>query len=72
MALTQAQYDAYEQQAIEAYAARKGADSITFENQSTHFESWDSIWKWLAWLKGQIPVSESGSKTRYVATSKGV
>lgn len=69
MAISQSQYDAYEAAAIAAYADRKGAKSITFADQSVSFDSWDEIWKWLAWMKGQIP---GGSRTRYAATRKGV
>lgn len=70
MAITQAQYDVYEAAAIAAFAERKGARSITFSDQSVTFDTWDEIWKWLAWMKGQI-IGE-GSRTRYAATSKGV
>ena len=69
LALTQAQYDEYEQQAMAAYAARKGAKSMTFSDQSVTFDTWEDIWKWLLWLKSQIP---GAVRTRYAATSKGV
>lgn len=72
MAITQSQYDTYEAAAIEAYAARKGAKSMSFEDQNVTFESWEEIWSWLRWLKAQIPVTGTGSRTRYAATSKGV
>lgn len=68
MAITQAQYDAYEAQAIQGFADRKGAKSITFADQSVTFDSWDEIWKWLSWMKGQIVGRQM---TRYAATSKG-
>lgn len=68
MAITQAQYDAYEAAAIAAYAARNGAKSVSFSDQSVTFESWDEIWAWLRWMKGQIA---GVSRTRYAATSKG-
>lgn len=68
MAITQAQYDAYEATAIAAYAARSGAKSVSFSDQSITFDSWDEIWAWLRWLKGQIA---GASRTRYAATSKG-
>lgn len=70
MAITQAQYDAYEAAAIAAYAERKGAKSISFADQSVSFDSWDEIWTWLRWMKSQI--AGTGSRTRYAATSKGV
>ena len=72
MAITQAQYDAYESAAIAAHASRQGAKSIAFEDQTVTFESWDQIWAWLRWMKSQIAVSGTGSRTRYAATSKGV
>lgn len=70
MAITQAQYDAYEAQAIAAYAARSGAKAVSFADQSITFDSWDEIWAWLRWLKGQI-ASGTANRTRYAATSKG-
>jgi len=69
MAITQAQYDAYLQQAIDDFAARKGADAIAFADQNVHFMSWDEIWEWLRFLKSQIP---GVSRTRLAATRKGV
>lgn len=72
MAVTQAQYDEYEAAAIAAYAARKGAKAMTFADQSVSFDTWEEIWTWLRWLKGQIPVVGSGSRTRFAATSKGL
>lgn len=68
MAITQAQYDEYEAQAITDYAARKGAKSITFADQSVSFDSWEEIWSWLRWMKTQIA---GRPRTRLAATSKG-
>ena len=70
MAITQAQYDTYEAEAIAAFAARKGARSMSFSDQSVSFDTWEEIWSWLRWLKAQIP--GTGSRTRYAATSKGI
>jgi hypothetical protein len=70
--MTQAEYDAFEAQAVADFAARKGARSVAFGDQVVTFESWDDIWKWLRWAKAQIPVTGTGSRTRYAATSKGI
>lgn len=72
MAITQAQYDEYAATATADYAARKGAKEVTFADQTTVFESWAEIWKWLQWLKGQVSDAPGASRTRYAATSKGV
>lgn len=72
MAITQSQYDAFEAAAVAGYASRQGAKSMTFSDQSVTFESWEEIWKWLAWMKAQIPVTGATVRTRYAATSKGV
>jgi hypothetical protein len=71
MAITQAQYDAYLAQAIEDYAARKGADSIAFSDQAVHFQKWSEIWDWLEKIRGLI-AEPSRTRTRYAATSKGI
>lgn len=68
--ITQAQVDAFVLAAMNAFSARQGARSVTFADQSVTFESWDEIWKWLAWMQAQV--SGSNSRTRYAATSKGV
>lgn len=71
MAITQSQYDEYEAAAVAAFAARQGASSITFSDQSVTFSKWSEIWEWLGWMKGQIVIAGTGSRTRYAATSKG-
>jgi len=71
MPITQAQYDAFEAEAVAAFAARKGASSVTFADQTVTFSKWSEIWEWLAWMKAQI-TGGLGTRTRYAATSKGV
>lgn len=71
MAITQAQYDAYLAQAIADYAARKGAKSIAFNDQTVTLDPWEEIWSWLQVMRGQISDS-STPRTRYAVTSKGV
>lgn len=71
MAITQAQYDAYFEAAVEAFIARKGASTVTIDGESVSFESWDKLKVFFADLRGQISDS-TATRTRYVATSKGV
>lgn len=71
MALTQSQYDAYLEQAITDFAARKGAKSVAFSDQVVTFASWDEIWAWLAAMKALVS-NPSTSRYRLAQTSKGV
>lgn len=70
MVITQAQWDAYYQQAIDDFASRRGAKGVAFADQNTVFETWSEIWEWLANMKAYIP-AQPGSHTRYGAFSKG-
>lgn len=56
----------------QAIRDRKGARSITFENQTVVFESIDDMLKLLSVMEAGLAASTGTSKTRYVATSKGL
>lgn len=71
MAITQSQYDTFEAEAIAAYAARKGAKSLSFGDQGATFDSWSEVWAWLRTMKSLVSDSTT-PRTRYGATSKGV
>jgi hypothetical protein len=67
MAITQADIDAIEQSLVD----RKGALSVTFEDQTINFGTIESYRAWLADMKRQVGLS-AGPTTRYIATSKDV
>ena len=65
---TQADIDTLRQAILD----RKGARSITFENQTVVFESIADMLSLLSVMEAGVSVSTGTSRTRYAATSKGV
>lgn len=55
-----------------AIAAGKGAQTITFGDQSITFQSIDQMLKLLSTMKQEVLAGSGGSRTRYAATSKGI
>lgn len=68
--LTQAEFDAIQDELIQAFRDRKGAKSIAFADQVVTFDTWDEARKFLADLRPTI--TNAVPRTRYAAVSKGV
>lgn len=69
MAWTQSDVDALKA----AIAAGRGAQSISFADQTVTFQSIDQMLKLLAVMTADVVATATGSsRTRYAATSKGV
>lgn len=66
---TYSQYAAWAADAAQAYADRKGAESIRFSDQSVTFSSWDEVWQWLRWV---LANTSGRSTTRLAMTRKGL
>lgn len=64
---TQAEIDAFRQAILD----RKGADAVSYGDETVHFESLEAARAHLAYMERNL-VTSTTPRTRYAVTSKGV